>query len=618
MEYQELAIIKGYPTPTTTTELNSNEDVLDTLDMLSGGKGFGIAPRGWIPQFSQLKDGGLFADNPLIDNDVYLNGSMGKVTQTMTLLCAGASPKGRYYLESKLRSLNAAAAEYHYTQHQHTPVYLKWTAPGGSGPQYTLIYNIQIAQNREPFEASKSTELTITITHEAEWWPIPPGSTPRLYANEKGYAGSNPLSLIPTAGGGATFMVSETISGATIVLDGPVISSGGVYYQSYIDIPAALIPGDAPALALFYFGGVGNDSLTGINYKQSYIIGRRTRGLGLQTKVSGTTRSSFPVNTWPARVVTTSGVRGMLETTAGTDATYQTDTGVYSNGDAAFGTGGSTTRERLRVTFATATDQIRLTWKTDMATFAGRWHAFLRGHQSGGTFGQVSVYLQYGYDGNDVQTNPVNPTLQAVVTNTPYWPLVDLGIVTFPPDNTRAPVNLTGNSSSVLGDAGLLVNDVQSGAGGAENLTVRLRASRSGATAELYVADLVLIPIDEAAAYISYESLVTQLGSAYSLQASYLDTTRHMARGLEDIYCAGYTTGSGLSQAPEISTAQFYLRPGVTNRIYILSTSDAISASPPTAKRSAIVANVGGGGAAMDKITVAVDIIPRYYGVRTD
>lgn len=597
--HQELQIVKGYPAmPDGVTESNSNETSMEIIDLL-GTVGFAVEQDGWTPAFAQIRNSGVYAEAVASDGSYLLGASKGRVTQSIKLTASAASYNSRYWLESKLRRMGEAARKFHY-EPKLDPVYLKWHAQGAPGPQYTLIYSIEIAQTTN-FSGPNVNQLTITVEHQPEWLPIPPFAHPREWSIAQGYASDYELNE-PGA-------VSEYAYAVTSLINGPTIGQ-----KSHIDIPASKIPGDAPALVCFRMEA----NLEGQQNLITAYMARRTRGLDYQTNADGTLRNSIATNTWPVYVVPTANVRGMFETTAGTGGVFEDDKGTFANGDASFSSEPSATRKRLKVTFGTPGDTIRLTWQTDMTTFAGRWAAFLRCHQSSGAQDDLRVYLQYGYDGKDAVTDEVAPKLQAVTTHTEFWPLLYLGEVTFPPDSARSSMNL-GTGANRLGQVGLEVRDVKVG-GGQENLIVNLRARRAaGTTAELYVSDLILMPVDEPSVFISFEQEpfdvpITQLPSVI------LDGTGYMSRQPSGaFYCAYYDSSTGEiipARLPEIRSAGFTLEPGVKNRIYFLFTSDNDGVVPPTLQRSSIVRDPNTGSESAISCLVDIDIIPRWYGVR--
>lgn len=589
LDHQELMIVKGVPRKYfDNTGFESYEQDPVTVNLLDTATGFSLVE--WSPSIPSLKGGGLWADSSINDGRTLITGAETNVIETIVVQLTGATLQAYAAHFSSLERMVKDGRAFGDTFYQIEPVYLRWWAAGAPGPQFALIYNIDIAVDFQDGPAAQA-RITLTIEREFGWRGIAPGDTPLKWTlywrgitfdpaqgfNEYGLSpGDVPGSLIQAAS-----MTNYTAYDANNVVCAT---------PSYIDIPAGDVPGDLPALLQLSVA----DVLFGANARlMSFYVSRWTR------PVVNPANTLSHRNTLPIR---NDGINNGVRSTLGTDATFQNDTGTYRNGAANCATNLNGTNSRLNVSFATATDQVRLTWGLDSTNlFRGRYMAFLRCYQSGGALGETLAYLQFGYEGTEISLTERAPKIQAVASPSPIWPLLYMGVVTIPVGNERLVVS-DDNSAPVFSTT-------------AAEFNIRLRARRTGGVGQLYVADLVLMPIDEMAAKISNARQAIALGAGYDIDRFAIDSTGLFLNGQADTFGASYKVFAPKVR-PEISGQyQLTLLPKINNRLYFLYTGATV-ASLPLEDNLCGIHDPTAGGNSQNGIAVAGNIVPRWSGIR--
>jgi hypothetical protein len=583
MAVAELAIVKGLPRAFADTSSYENLEYINLLDP----KGFSIQDKGWIPRLGQVKNGGLYAEAVGYGNDALLSASLGRTVETMNLTATGAVANSRAFLEKRLILFGYWAREFYTSDWQTEPVYLRWKGIGAKGYQYAMIFDIAIAQNTDPFHAINANQLTITITREPGWnWHVPPGSSPKIWTIFKRGITESLAQYHLTTG---TNYFSGMIGAANVNLLNAGVESVG--YKSYVDIPASDIPGDQPALLQLNLPGAmfKNGSATYQPYVATVHIARSTRQ----------DYGYIPNNRFPAKCAV--GAGATMTASAGLDVTYQTDYGAidhYAPGAGSYYSA-ATYHNRARCTFITLGTIFnpRISWSAKMAPLAGRYAVFMRGHQSGGNFGDIELYLQYGYEGIELTTPIKNPVVQAVATHTEFWPVNYLGIITLPPGAPRIPIGVDG--LGINQDAWL-------------NIILWVR--RKSGTSEFYFADLVLMPVDECFVTVTLENYLGTTGLTGNNIV--YDQTRHLSRGRDDI--AGYSDIGGFAgRTPEIRGQGIWLEPGKNNRLYMLY--EAVKNGSGTPRLSPISSDPSSASGRSETYAgVSGNIVPRSLGLRDE
>ena len=559
LQHKQLAIIRGvYAAP---GDSNSVEPAIVTLNLMSNNTGIALKSDGWSPNIPSLKDSGVWADSPISDGRTLISGVNSNVVETMQLTITGATFQDVTAWLSALRKMMQDARDFWQANAQISPVYLKWWASCGAGAQYALIYNMDM---KPEYVISPTPTLNVTLTIEREcfWRAIPPGANPMQW-----YYESNNQVFNNTK---ATIFGSTNLASAIVASKSEYSSStlAALSADNCLTIPAVSIPGDAPALVAL----MATTQTTRIHC----IIGKKT------TKITAKSVSSVTIaqNT----------ILNAADGTLGTDATRVNDTGAVK-------APGAANAQRLEVSFATATNQLR--WRSLSITdanlnsvnrFIGRWQIFLRCRQSAGTLGDITMYLRVSAGGgvltntDGVKLNVVFPPVIAGAGNSTDWGLVYMGTISLPLQSGKAWVNDGSNFAT---------NSVGLGDRADDSFDIGLFALRSAGVGLLYLCDLIMIPIDEGSI-----QMVLQDSAGLSNKMIY-DETGYLSHGNTDVITMNtnptIVTGGGLVQ---VTGAGIQLTPGVENRLYIMN-FDSSSQSRST-----------------DTPQLIVNIVPRWTGIR--
>jgi hypothetical protein len=517
LDHKELMIVKGVggaPEDGTSTV----EQELIPLNLLAGG----FSLEDWSPNIPSLKSGGVWADSSISDGRTLLSGQNTNVTETMVILLTSADSKVFAMQFTALQRMVQDARAFWDTFDQIEPVVLRWWAFGAPGPQFALIYNIDMDVEYDDSTIA-SARLTLTIERDYRWLPISPGKAAINWSN---YVQNRRPSILNY---NMTYDVANTrnLLNAAVVNKAEFSSSAYTAFssQNFIEIDATQIPGDLPALvSLAIQPVVNNDNI---------VFASRISKPLVQT---GVQRSIF--------------LNGCNGTNNVADTTYESDTGGLSGGGYS---APPTAPVRVKIDFSTTTaDATRIIWleiaakqKVKMNLYRGRYMVFVRARQNAATAGQISMYLRYGRGLPTLVTDAVSPTVQAGTGNTTAWPIHYMGVISLPDYDAR--------SSSSLSD-GL-------GLSKSSDLVFELRASRSAGTAALYVNDIVLIPIDEPTV------MLFPIDSANA--NNYYDNSGFTAHGrLQENAEASSINGTTHEFR---SNMPLTLMPGVDNRIYFWS-----------------------------------------------
>lgn len=556
----QLWIGKGIaPVPGDTGGIETMDDVLDLLTV----RGFSVSLDGWTPKVAQVKDGGIYLDNPAIADHFPIALSLGNVQETIKLTSSGSSHDGRYYLQNRLFRLRSAAHAFWLSESQNQPVFLCYQAPGSKGPLYALIYSIDVAPVTDAMVAVNTNELVITIDRECGWSLIPPGANPKwasyiINGTESTWLNSG--SSNAALNSGSDHLVQGTCYNrqeldATLY----VISTA-----NYIDIPAAKIPGDLPAnvcITVEVNDGVGTFDV---------YIAKSTK----PTTVRDRAGNLLPLyNVFPA-----------------SGSVPQTDTSMIN--DTTRGiihVINSANKQIARTTFATtATEIIRLLWYVSSTmphlnsrVLRGTYAIFVRGSQINGTEGYITMRLSIVSTGNFVVFDSGQKTVEKETAG--YDALHYMGMVTLP---TNTPETI-----SARGKGGQAEYDFR----------MELYALRNTATgsASLNITDVIFLPIEEGVVEVAPSAWLTSV--SFEPFAHIYDNTGYFTHGKPEAVLTvhGVPAANNEEYVPlsEPKGGQITLDPGVNNRLYFLAVRHDVD--PPTADPAA-------------KFDVFIDIVPRW------
>ncbi|MBZ0290700.1 MAG: hypothetical protein K8I30_23950, partial [Anaerolineae bacterium] len=360
--------------------------------------------------------------------------------------------------------------QFHTQFDEIQPVYLAWHAPGAPGPQYALIYRIDIAQNTEPWETNYN-ELSIQVEREPYWRGIPPGANPKLWTTYwKDFTFDTSSAYLTQNGADFNIAYDAAVDNRHEWNTGTDPRTHRT--ENFIDIDAADIPGDAPALTTITMNINGT---SGGYIPRRIFIGRQTKGRSVQRRDSDQDLLKF--NTLLA-------ADGSVENSA-----------AYAAGGAnrRYADGSAYTAQVLNANISSTPEEY-VTWEPsqqfDFQRFRGRYQVFMRGAiiKQGGddpVTGDMQVKLQAKFAvGNEIilsETDWTDVAYSPYASITSWMPLHYLGEMTFP-INARTAIGLL-----TYGEA------TYTNAGGA----LQLLGKQTAGDDTLMISDLVFFPVDE-------------------------------------------------------------------------------------------------------------------------
>lgn len=535
---QELMIVKGIPSAIGDTV--SAEQPPVSLDLMAtGANGWSLESEdGWNPVIPSLKAGGVWADSAISSGRQLLSNEEANVVETMRLTVTGTSAIDLASHMTRMGRMIQDARDFSATFNQVEPVYLRWHAKGAPGPQFALIYNIEMAIVEPDTFSANIRDVTITIEREPYWRPIPPGANPKLWSLYRAGVVAPTLTDLALLGTSAGQLATDTLENRREWNT----TQTALVSNNAIDIPAASIPGDAPALV-----------------EIALRANSATQGLGTHTMIYVTSKTL----SYTAKDGTTRPVYHLLNAgdgDTGTDATIAADTGApFSNSQAS--------GQRVAVSFATATQQERLRWTlgsglealVDLSSFRGRYAAFLRCRLSASSSVDLNLFIR-GQDnalqGLQLPTQTITGALGTTGTgNTTTWQFLYMGQFSIPFDDRRIDVGVDGRGVWIPSNASTT-----------RNLVIAVTATRTGGATVLYMADLLLVPVDEGSVDLGVEFI-----GATTDDIVY-DNTGYLTHGQPGATLRSSQNSTGANPDSEklvtsIQGGELYLRPNVVNRI---------------------------------------------------
>lgn len=563
-----LSIIKGVQK--TPGDTKSAEQGLDSIDLLDP-QGFALRTEdGYIMNIPALKSSSVWADTPQTPGRQLIAGEVGNVTETIRLTVHASTNVQLAAMLAKMGRMIGDCRNFWITRSQIEPVYIKHQVVGEPGPRYALLYNIDMVV--EPPETINDTtrDVTLSIEREGAWRGVSPGDNPKRWNIE------NNLAQTFTLADASLITTTKQLSYSTIAnkLEFATISTIGAN-RNFVDIPAASIPGDAPAL-LCLLANPSYDSDTGIDL----FVSRVSKPLSLPDRDDGTILPHYLDFSAAASL------------SLGTDTTFTTD----NNNGIAYPPISANLRVAT-VSFATvATATSRVVWSANTGTnphmdwtlLQGRYMVFLRARQNSGAAGNTTAYIEYAdaESGVFATSNTVTLPLATDSPTTTDIPLTYMGIINIP---------LNGRSQSLVSGGGLKVSDsvteFDSG------FSMLLYVARSTGAATVTIVDIVFVPIDEGCIRLTPPSSIGSAG-IYSIY----DETGYFNHGLTELFTTSRVTSGSLVDVDlpvEPRGSPFNLVPGKTNRLYFLYQKFNGTHAEP-----------------LGTLTVSINIVPRWYGLR--
>lgn len=537
----ELALVKGLPSSASLGNPALTDYVPTTIDFLTGA--YVLYDDGSNPAYDRalpvIKNGGVWVDSATATGRQLVaahNGNVIDVVQLRPVDSTSSIQRDQYI--SRLNRFIGAASEFWATGGISDPVYLRYKELFAPGEQYALIYTI------EPDDDGDT--LTLTIEREPAWRPLPPGMNPKVWAllrrGLQPWAAASPpttgffnfadLSLVNAGASGKGHLLEATCKRVDEVATANV---------NYVIVPAADIPGDAPALCWIHASSLAA-SVSKIYLSRStwrdYFPTINTNVLNQKLR-----------NTFNGGDSTLVGGGG-LTASKQVDATY----GLFSNGS-------TVTRYILRAANLAAGfgETTWATWTRTINHYTRRWAAFARIRVTSGTAANHSLRLGMKVITKSVYTSPRS---LAGVTSTPS--LFYIG-------------ELDASQFTIRTRDGFGV-DITYGA----TLSALLTKTNDGVASTVEIMDIILLPLDEPSMKIDG----VESSNASSDSTGYFSLTSKP-----------YGLTNGAFERASAQGQEITLKPDVDNRIYFLD--DYVGANYQTGT-----------------ITIYVDVLPRWYGVR--
>ncbi len=564
-----LRFIQGVqPVPSDAETAEKGYTEIISLLGVAGQDGYFLdTERGWQAGYPQLKSGGLYTQNALVDGKQLIAAAYDDVLETFVIVVKASSWLTHATLMSRLFRLRDNAALFHTSEYQIDPVFIEYRHQEAKASQFALIRTIDIASSElDQPDANQVavTRVTLKVMREGNWRiVVPPGGNPRLwqywkqglvFGQDYVFTGINEVTEINDfrlhSNGGAEPGETDFVR-YEIFQNRFEWSGGGTSYAAYlshnwIDIDAEDIPGDVPADVQFTFSPTGDPTRPTSHIMVARYTGPRTfYGREIDSDILAYNILACP-----------DGHIAAVGTTAN-DAC-----GIYCNDQVAnrkietYSIGGSSAWIRI------------LQWvggqgvvpPISIPQFTGTWVAFLRCQQTDGAVGDVQMRLviEHGYQvtyGAALTLDPQTMPYVAPVAGCIEYRLAYLGQFTLPfPNHPWS--NERGIGQFINGD----VSDCVAISVEVKNLNASART--------LEFVDLVLMPIHEAFAIVTAQS--SQLKHVSSNGLVIYDNTGYATHGKQQDYANG-TVGitSPSTYFPlEIRGNSIRLKPGVNNRLY--------------------------------------------------
>lgn len=565
-----LQIIKGFgKTPTDNT---SNEIAPVVVDLMSGL--MSLDEGGWTPEIPQIKNGGVWTDSPINDGRQLLAAPFGNVTENITVLISDTSYLGAIRGLMGLNKMAQDCADFWQTQAQFNSIYLMWYASCGAGEQYALIYDMQLAPTY--LNASQPTiQVVISIEREPYWRGVPPGGNPRLWTL---YKAGKPVN---TSNVGLITQTDDLVYDTGVKnrfewntsIDNPTS-------RNYLDIPASLIPGDAPALVELMVQA----TLDGTNPTSSLFVSRSTTPISIKDRNGNVSLQSMVFNAGDA-VAPTNWTKTADATCGCLSITSAVTKYIGRNAALANGTYPNFATWRFFSTYNFVS----------LNLIPGQFAIFWRCKQLNGAAGDIQARFRvsdgYGSFTGNYQNLPLVAAAGATCEN--RFDLLYMGVVTFP---------LNGNINSSADGRGIGTPQKNATVSVA-NLFIDV-LQNNVANRSIDFLDLIFVPISEAAV-----NLLPGANAGGSFVYYTFDNTGYLGHGnlqSQSKIVSWDGSISTLESTMEARGQDLTLVPGVNNRLYF------IYQRAPAAGGT----NFSAPDSSNDFASVRVNIVPRWSGIR--
>ncbi len=565
--------------PKTPGDSDSNEDgILASIDLTSGGYGLALEPAtGWIPKVAQSK-GGLWSENELVSGRVLQTIADQNVTEEMSCFVHSGTVEGLGMVMVDLRRIVQLLHDFWQTSYQIAPVYLNVWFLGAPGPQYALLYSIDISESLD-VSHEQQRDVNLTLEREPYWRPLPPGSNPRLWTLYK---------KVRTLG----------IEATTAELDLTDVTNSLIYDENtdnriewnsadydtflsnnWLDISSADIDGDAPALASIGFREESQSSVSGQytfgiaenpqEFNTRLALSNRTsqlyRGFNSFNAGDANTVSSF------TKTINTCGVISNGQNTNKYTANYAAMPNGATDGPAWSGWSG------------TAGTGIPFT----LNQFLGSWIVLLRAGVDNGADNQVEVHIEFKYGLITVNTPTVTMPVTSDANCWTAFSLLYMGIIDIIPDT------ISQQSNDGLG---AWVDDADDTPTAGVIITCKFD-NTNASTRDVRVCDLILIPVHRLTGTIDITAGFNVIFGITD-RSYIIDNSGYYSHGKLG------TIAKNNLDVSEYRGKDVEIMPGVNSRLYFLGgffdsgVTGAFTSDPN------------------QSVKVGIDIIPRWRSVR--
>lgn len=436
-DHRELLIVKGVAAAKGDTA--SGEVGLQSISLLAepNQSGWSLnADGGWSPKFTQLKGGGTWADSAVGPGRTLVAGEDANVVETLQLTVTGTTILDLAGHFTRMGRLRQALYDFWTAPNEMDPLYLHWWAKGAPGPQFALIYALDVAEDEPDVWSNPIRDVTITIEREPYWRGLPPGANPKVWNHEQ-------IRKVTTYTAADLNLYANSVGGdVNHALAATVTNNDRSPSDNYVELIASKIPGDAPALLQLSIAIPATVS------PSTFHVAVREEPFAY-SNISSTFISTLDASA----------------ATLGTDAASAADATVASG-------------NRVNITPGTTADSLRVTFSTSLPAYQGRFAVFLRAYQNGGSAGDWLAHVEVNAATLFTAGIPtlVLPEKQFAVGAT-QWPMVYMGEI-------ELPVGVP----SVVGSLGTGLQQT--------NFSILVYARRTTGTSTLRFADLVLLPLD--------------------------------------------------------------------------------------------------------------------------
>ncbi len=181
--FHHIKIQAGIPKAFGDTN-SAEQGIIASLSFTGGEHAIAVDPNGgYIPKFAQAK-GGVWSDNENLDGRILQGQNDQNVVEDMIGYVTANTVGDLGLVMGDVFRMQGLIRDFWQTGHQIEPVYLNVRFLDAPGPQFALLYMMDVVEEIDRDDIL-SRRLTFTIEREPFWRPLPPGSNPKLWSFER-------------------------------------------------------------------------------------------------------------------------------------------------------------------------------------------------------------------------------------------------------------------------------------------------------------------------------------------------------------------------------------------------------------------------------------------------